>query len=138
MSTNTAGVPPTAPEGTKAVPGAEAPTGSTGERTEALANDVAGLHIKPASTTLDKQLMWLGVALMVAGIGTGIGAYIMSHSTRLPLTQRDAIVAALCGIPISIAGMALFLRYSLSGFLRFWIARLIATQQQTGPQPPSR
>ncbi|WP_436790010.1 ABC transporter ATP-binding protein [Yinghuangia sp. YIM S10712] len=134
MSTNTAGVPPTVPEGIPVVP--QDPPGTAAERTESLAHEVAGLRIKAPSTTLDKQLMWLGVALMVAGIGTGIGAYIMAHTTRLPLTQRDAIVVALCGIPISIAGMAVYLRYSLAGFLRFWIARLIATQQQAGQQQP--
>lgn len=135
MSTNTAGVPPTVPAGTPAAPGTPGPLpGPPQARSEELSQEVAGLRIKPPSTTLDKQLMWLGVVLMVAGIATGIGAYIMSHSTRLPLTQRDAIVAGICGIPISIAGMALFIRYSLSSFLRFWIARLIAVQQ--GGKPP--
>lgn len=143
MSTNTAGVPPTVPAGTEVARPEGAPTpppppGEPGEpRTHALAQEVAGLRIKPPTTTLDTQLMWLGVVLMVVGIGTGIGGYIMSHSTRLALTQRDAILVGLCAIPISIAGMALFIRYSLSGFLRFWIARLIATQQGGGQQPPT-
>lgn len=141
MSTNTAGVPPTVPAGTPAAPsdGPPAlPPGPPAEpRTHALAQEVSGLRIKPPSTTLDTQLMWLGVVLLVAGIGTGLGAYIMSHTTTLQLTQNDAIVAGLVGVTISIAGMALFIRYSLSNFLRFWIARLIATQQQGGgPQPP--
>ncbi|MGW0661175.1 ABC transporter ATP-binding protein [Streptodolium elevatio] len=140
MSTNTAGVPPTVPAGTPAAPsdGPPAPPpGAPAEpRTHALAQEVAGLRIKPPSTTLDTQLMWLGVVLLVAGIGTGLGAYIMAHTTRLQLTQNDAIVVGLVGVTISIAGMALFIRYSLSNFLRFWIARLIATQQQGGGQQP--
>ncbi|WP_436775015.1 ATP-binding cassette domain-containing protein [Yinghuangia sp. YIM S09857] len=142
MSTNTAGVPPTVPAGTPAAPSdgptAPPPAPSGEPRTHALTQEVAGLRIKPPSTTLDTQLMWLGVVLLVAGIGTGLGGYIMAHTTQLALTQRDAILVGLCGIPISIAGMALFIRYSLSNFLRFWIARLIATQQQGGgSQPPT-
>ncbi|MCF2525756.1 branched-chain amino acid ABC transporter ATP-binding protein [Yinghuangia soli] len=143
MSTNTAGVPPTVPAGTPVAlegstppPPALPPAG--GPRSGELAQEVAGLRIKAPNTAIDKQLMWLGVALLVAGIGTALGAYIMAHTTRLELTQNDAIVVGLVGITISIAGMALFIRYSLSNFLRFWLARLIATsQQQGGGQPPT-
>jgi branched-chain amino acid transport system ATP-binding protein len=140
MSTNTAGVPPTVPAGTPLpVQPPAPPMPPQGDRTQALAVDVGGLRIKPPNTTADTQLMWLGVVLMVAGIGTGVGAYIMSHTTTLYLTQFDAIVAASLGITISIAGMALFIRYSLSTFLRFWLARLIAVQQAAIQQntPPS-
>jgi len=36
---------------------------------------------------------------------------------------------AFFGIGLSIAGAALFLRYSLARFLRFWLLRLIYEQQ---------
>jgi ABC-type sulfate transport system permease component len=99
-----------------------------------LEAEVAGMRIKPPSTGRDTTLMWLGVALLVAGVATSLGAYLMSHSTTNVLEQRDAMVASVCGIPLSIAGLALFLRYSLSGFLRFWIARLIALQSTAPTQ----
>jgi hypothetical protein len=44
------------------------------------------------------------------------------------LQQRDAIVIALTGVALSIAGAALFLRYGLTQFLRFWLARMIFEQ----------
>jgi hypothetical protein len=53
----------------------------------------------------------------------------MSHGTTNPLAQRDAITLALGGVAAAVVGAALFLRYSLAGFLRFWLARLIYEQK---------
>jgi hypothetical protein len=35
----------------------------------------------------------------------------------------DAVTIGLGAVTVTIAGSALFLRYSLTGFLRFWMAR---------------
>ncbi|HLS78695.1 MAG TPA: hypothetical protein VK083_18090 [Nocardia sp.] len=69
--------------------------------------------------------LWLrtGVALMAAGPVLALLAYVLSHGTTDPLAQRDAIVLALFGIALAVTGSALFLRYSLTNFLRFWLAR---------------
>lgn len=69
--------------------------------------------------------LWLrtGIVLMIAGPVVALLAYIMSHGTTDPLAQRDAIVLALLGIALAVVGAALFLRYSLTNFLRFWLAR---------------
>lgn len=69
--------------------------------------------------------LWLrtGIVLMVGGLVVAVLAYFMSHGTTNPLTQRDAITLALGGVAASIVGSALFLRYSLTNFLRFWLAR---------------
>ena len=77
----------------------------------------------------DRQLLRLGVVLLGVGIALTIIAYFMSHGTTNPLSQHDAIILALAGVTVSIAGGALFLRYSLATFLRFWLARLIYEQQ---------
>ena len=52
-----------------------------------------------------------------------------AYNTEGPATQRDAIVIALIGVTVSVVGAAIFLRYSLAQFLRFWLARLIYEQQ---------
>ncbi len=66
---------------------------------------------------------------MVAGVALTIVAYSASHSTRLDLDQRDDIVAALIGVALTVAGAALFIRYSIAQFFRFWLARLIYEQR---------
>ena len=59
----------------------------------------------------------------------GAVAYGLSHSTENPLQQRDAIVVALLGVSLAVVGGAMYLRYSLAGFLRFWLARLTYEQK---------
>ena len=57
----------------------------------------------------------------------------MSHGTSEPLEQRDAIILALIGVSVSVAGLAVFLRYSLGALLRLWLARLVLDREN----PPS-
>ena len=65
-----------------------------------------------------------GAALMIVAVVMVIVAYFIGHSTTNPLQQRDAIVSALIGLTLAVVGAALFVRYSLAQFLRFWMARL--------------
>ena len=57
------------------------------------------------------------------GIAAGVVAYLISHRTTDSLTQGDAVTIGLGGITLAVVGSAIFLRYSLTGFLRFWLAR---------------
>ena len=60
---------------------------------------------------------------MVAGLALGVTAYLVSHRTSSPLVQGDAVTIGLGAVTASVTGGALFVRYSLTGFLRFWMAR---------------
>jgi uncharacterized membrane protein HdeD (DUF308 family) len=99
-------------------------------RVEQFRADIAEMRIKDPSVSRDTLLLRLGVTLMVIGVALTIVAYFSSHSTRLDLNQRDDIVMGLVGVATTVAGAALFLRYSLTSFLRFWLARLIYEQRQ--------
>jgi hypothetical protein len=91
--------------------------------------EIADMRLRDPASGRDRQLLWLGVALLVGGVVTAIIAYFLSHATKNPLEQRDALVVALIGVAVTVAGAALFLRYSLAAFMRFWLARLIYEQQ---------
>ena len=99
------------------------------ERVEQFKEEIASMRLRDPSTARDRQLLRLGIALMVVGIAAGLYAYALSHGTTNPLQQRDAIVIALIGVALTAAGGALFLRYSIAQFLRFWLARLSHEQQ---------
>ena len=70
-------------------------------------------------------LAFLRLPIALAMGVVGIVGYSMSTGTDNPLQQRDAVVLALIGVSVSVAGMALFLRYSLGALLRLWLARLV-------------
>ena len=99
------------------------------ERIEQFRADVADMRLRDPATGLDRVLVRLGVAGLVAGPCFGVAAWFISHGTRNPLQQRDAIVVGLLGLTFAVVGAALFVKGALAGFLRFWMARLCYEQQ---------
>ncbi|HEX6423008.1 MAG TPA: hypothetical protein VFZ79_05980 [Acidimicrobiales bacterium] len=99
------------------------------QRTEQFKTEVAAMRLRDPATGLDRLLVRLGVAGLVAGPGFGVTAWFISHGTRNPLQQRDAIVVALLGLTVAVVGGALFVKGAVAGFLRFWMARLCYEQQ---------
>jgi hypothetical protein len=99
------------------------------ERVEQFKQEIAEMGVKDPAVARDRMLLRASVALLAAGPVIGIIAYFMSHGTENPLQQRDAIVLALIGVACSVSGGALFVRYALAGFMRFWLARLCWEQQ---------
>jgi hypothetical protein len=98
-------------------------------RLEQFKSDIADMRIRDPAVGRDTVLLWVGVAGLVAGIALTVIAYFLSHNTSSALDQGDDHIIALIGVTVSIAGAALFLRYSLASFLRFWLARLIYEQR---------
>ena len=99
------------------------------ERVEQFKAEIASMRLRDPATARDRQLLRLGVALMVVGVVAAAYAYALSHGTEDALQQRDAIVVALAGVAVTVAGAAVFVRYSVAQFLRFWLARLSWEQQ---------
>jgi hypothetical protein len=82
-------------------------------------------ELKIPDPAAGRGALWLraGGTLLILGPVVTVLAYLMSHNTSDALVQRDALVIALAGVALSIVGAALFLRYSLTGVLRYWMAR---------------
>ncbi len=93
------------------------------ERVEQFKEEIAALKVRDPATGRDRMWLGLGVLLMVVGLLVAVAAYPYSHGTENNLQQRDAISMALGGVAATVVGSAIFLRYSLAGFLRFWLAR---------------
>jgi hypothetical protein len=99
------------------------------QRIEQFRAEVADMKLRDPATGLDRLLVRLGVVGLATGVGFGVAAWFISHGTRNPLQQRDAIVVALLGLTVAVVGAALFVKGALAGFLRFWMARLCYEQQ---------
>jgi uncharacterized membrane protein len=96
---------------------------STETRADRFVRELGELKIPDPAAGRPRLWLRLGAVLMVLGPVLAVAAYLISHRTTDALVQRDAITIALGGVTVSMAGSALFLRYSLTGFLRFWMAR---------------
>ncbi|MET8976511.1 hypothetical protein ABZX85_12945 [Streptomyces sp. NPDC004539] len=92
-------------------------------RADRFVRDIADLKIPDPATA--RNALWLrtGVLLMLAGLVLGALAFPLAHATDSTLGQGDALAIGLGGVSAAVVGAALFLRYSLTGFLRFWLAR---------------
>jgi len=96
------------------------------DRIEQFKADIADLKITDPSSSRDLLSVRLGVAGMVVGVVLGVYAYSLSYgasgSNPAP-QQRDAIILALIGVTVAVAGAALYVKGAVSTFLRFWLVR---------------
>ncbi len=91
--------------------------------------DIANMNVGGTGANRDPLLTKLGGAGMLVGVVLAVIAYFMSHSSTDPLEQSDAHILALIGIAVTVASAAIFIKASLTQFLRFWMARLIYEQR---------
>jgi uncharacterized membrane protein YidH (DUF202 family) len=106
----------------------QAQTQTQQQRVEQFKQEIADMRLRDPSTARDRLLLRTGIALMAIGVGFTVVGYFLSHTTKDVLQQNDAQVSAMIGIAITIVGAALFLRYSIAQFMRFWLARLTYEQ----------
>jgi hypothetical protein len=99
------------------------------DRVEQFKAEIADMKLRDPSTSRDRIWLGVGIALLVVGVVLAGISYPMSHNTTNPLEQNDAITLGLAGIAAAVVGAALFLRYSIASFLRFWLARVIYEQK---------
>jgi hypothetical protein len=98
--------------------------GDQSQRVEQFKQEIADMRLRDPATARERLFLRVGVLLMVVGVGFSVAGWFGSHNTSSPLSQRDYIVVALIGVSVSVVGAAVFLRYSMAQFLRFWLARL--------------
>ena len=96
---------------------------TTEPRADRFVRELAVLKIPDPAAVRATLWLRLGVLLMAGGLVLGVSGYLVSHNTVDPLVQGDGLALGLGGISATVVGSALFLRYSLTGFLRFWMAR---------------
>ena len=96
---------------------------SAESRADRFARELADLKISDPASGHPRGWQRLGGVLMVLGIVLGVSSYLISQRTGAALTASTAITISLGGVTLSVVGGAIFLRYSLTGFLRFWLAR---------------
>jgi len=98
-------------------------TTTTPSRVDQFKTDISDMKLKTGTASKEGSLQALGALLMVAGIVIAFFSYISATGQDNALDQNELIILALTGICVTLTGAALFLRYSLAKFLRFWLLR---------------
>ena len=109
------------------------------DRAQRFREEVARLRARTDATAVERRMLRAGWALMALGVVICIVAWLSSMSQTFLEDQNESIVLAIGGAAITVAGAAVFLRYSLGRFLRVWLLRLLY-EARTPPedhQPPT-
>ena len=96
---------------------------TTTTRVDQFKTDISEMNLKTGTASKEGPLQALGAALMVAGIAIAIGCYISSTGAEKAGDQYELLSLGLASVCITLTGAALFLRYSLAKFFRFWLLR---------------
>ncbi len=106
-------------------PAPGAPASMDGARVAQFREEIDSLKLKGGSAEGEKRLLALGVILMVVGVALAVfGAVEVGLMGDSPADQRAYMAqGSFLGIALVIAGGALFVRYSLARYLRFWLIR---------------
>jgi hypothetical protein len=98
-------------------------TTTTPTRVDQFKNDIAEMKLKTGTSSKEGALQVLGVLLMIAGAVIAFGAYGSSLNQDDSRDIQSYIIFGIGGLTLTVAGAALFLRYSLAKFFRFWLLR---------------
>jgi hypothetical protein len=103
------------------------PTSDNPVRIQQFRDDMDRMKLKAAGAASERWMLVVGGLLCVAGVVLGVlGAVNTINAGDSPADQRAFIASgSLLGIVLVIAGAALFVRFSLGRFLRFWLLRLV-------------
>ena len=94
------------------------------ERGERFSREMASMRIADPSPGRHDLWMRVGLLLMLAGLALSAFGYVRAQGTGEALVQRAALALGMFGITAAIVGAAVYLRYSVTKVLRFWLARV--------------
>ncbi|HZA60111.1 MAG TPA: hypothetical protein VE754_00325 [Actinomycetota bacterium] len=105
---------------------ADTPAGGNPPRLEEFEAELARLRVKGSSATDEQRLLLAGIVLMPLGLFlVMIGWFGASGTTEFSSQVPYLISGGVLGLGLTVVGAALFLRYSLARYLRFWLLRLV-------------
>ncbi len=104
--------------------------GAPTDRIDQFRQDVAALDLKTPADDKERVYLLASIGCMVAGVVAILGAYWGVSGTAIVAQQLPYLISGGgIGLALVIVGAALFVRFSLSRYLRFWLIREIYEQR---------
>ena len=101
-------------------------TNPSNPRIDQFRAEVADLDIKTPADTSERNYLVVGIVLLVIGLVLIIAGYWGASGTALLAEQIPYVLSGgFLGVGVMVVGAALFVRYSLSRYLRYWLIRTI-------------
>ncbi len=130
MDTNATTPTQTAPAARPAAPAAGTANAGGHQRIDQFKSDIAELEVKTPADGSERWYLLAGIISMVVGVVLILGGYIGASGTALVAEQIPYLLSGgALGVGFIIVGGALFVRFSMSRYLRFWLIREIYEQR---------
>jgi len=102
------------------------------DRLDEFQAELARLRVRRTSPTTEQRLLLAGVVMMPLGLVLVLVGYLGASGTTEFSSQVPYLLSGgVLGLGVTVVGAALFLRYSLARYLRFWLLRLIFEEHTT-------
>ncbi len=95
------------------------------EATTTFDAELARLKVKGGDSEPERGLVLFGVILFILGIVGVIVALQSAHESADVLVQNEKIILAILCAVLSLAGVIIWARYSMTRYLRYWLLRVI-------------
>lgn len=96
------------------------------DRIQTFTEEIANMKLRGAQASRERLLLILGVVGLVVGVGMAVfGGFQASGTNNTSDQVAFLATGTLIGLALVIASTAIFVRYSLARFLRFWLIRLV-------------
>ena len=96
------------------------------DRVAEFTAEIESMKLKAGGAESEKRLLALGIVAVVVGVVLAVVGGIQVVNAETPMDQQAFLATgAFLGVTLVIAGAALFVRYSLARYLRFWMVRLV-------------
>ncbi|WP_436796041.1 hypothetical protein [Actinospongicola halichondriae] len=79
----------------------------------------------------DRRWALAGLGAMALGVVVAVAAYVTSTNQTATGDVIEAVVLGLVGVCLVVSGAAVFVRFSLTEFLRFWMLRMLLQESGT-------
>jgi hypothetical protein len=112
------------------------PPGNTmsGATQRDLGAELTRLRASNNSGPTDRGVSVLGVILGIAGLAVILVSFLQSRGYSDIRDQMDALILSLFGLGLTILGATLYIRASMTRFLRYWLLRMVYEQRDLARQ----
>ena len=92
--------------------------------------EVDAMKVSGGGANPERIGMILAILMFAAAFVIEIVAFSGSSSASDPQDQTDFVILALLGVVVALGAVALFVRYALTRWFRYWLVRLIHEDRQ--------
>jgi hypothetical protein len=96
------------------------------DRIEEFGREIAAMNIRTPEAEQERWALIGGIVAMVIGLACIVGGWYGASGTTVIVDSLSYVISGgILGLGLIIVGAALFVRYSSSRYLRYWLVRMI-------------